>query len=105
MLGAGGQSLRRFVDTNGDGALDLWCYFKDGLEVYRDVDSDFNRKADQYRWLNTAGTRIGIDKNEDGAVDAWQSISAEEATQEAVLALANDDEGRFLPAVADRFRA
>ena len=95
VYGVGGQTLRRFVDTNGDGSLDLWCYFKDGLEVYRDVDSDFNRKADQYRWLNTAGTRTGIDKNEDGSVDAWQAISAEEATQEAVLALATDDEERF----------
>jgi thiol-disulfide isomerase/thioredoxin len=95
VYGAGGQTLRRFVDTNSDGALDLWCYFKDGLEVYRDIDSDFNRKADQYRWLNTAGTRIGIDKNEDGTVDGWQAISAEEATQEAVLALASGDEARF----------
>src|SRR5688500_18884804 len=29
----GGQILRRFLDTNGDGRVDQWCYFKDGIEV------------------------------------------------------------------------
>ena len=33
-----GTILRRFVDTNGDNVVDQWSYFKDGLEVYRDID-------------------------------------------------------------------
>ena len=56
---AAGQMLRKFADTNNDNVVDQWCYFRDGIEVYRDIDSNFNGKADQYRWLNTAGTRWG----------------------------------------------
>ena len=62
---AQGEILRRFADTNSDNIVDQWCYYLDGLEVYRDIDSNFNEKADQYRWFHTAGSRWGIDKNED----------------------------------------
>lgn len=92
---ANGMVLRKFIDTNGDNVVDQWCYYKDGIEVYRDIDSDFNGKADQYRWFNTAGTRWGIDKNEDGKVDSWKAISAEEATAEIVAALAERNADRF----------
>ena len=54
-----GRILRSFVDTNGDNVVDLWCYYQGGIEVYRDIDRNFNGKPDQYRWLNTAGTRWG----------------------------------------------
>src|SRR5689334_10393761 len=30
-----GQPLRVFFDSNDDGQIDLWSYFKDGAEVYR----------------------------------------------------------------------
>ncbi len=91
-----GVTLRRFLDTNGDNKVDMWCYFAGGIEVYRDIDSDGNGKVDQYRWLNTAGTRWGIDTNEDGKIDKWQAISPEEVAYEAVKALADSDEQRFL---------
>lgn len=90
-----GLILRRFLDTNGDNKLDQWCYYKDGIEVYRDIDTDSNSKADQYRWFNTAGSRWGVDKNEDGVIDYWQAISPEEVTAEVVAALANQDVARF----------
>lgn len=90
-----GLPLRRFLDTNADNKVDQWCYFKDGIEVYRDIDSDFNGKADQYRWFNTAGTRWGLDKDEDGLIDQWRAISAEEVTAEVVAALAHQDWQRF----------
>ncbi len=90
-----GRLLRRFLDTNRDRKLDLWSYYKDGVEVYRDVDSNSNGKADQYRWLGTAGIRWGIDKDENGAIDEWKMISAEEVTAEVVAALRNGDAGRF----------
>lgn len=93
--GADGRLLRRFLDTNGDGDTDMWCYFKDGVEVYRDVDSDFDGKADQYRWLGTAGIRWGEDKNQDRRIDRWKSISAEEVSAELVAAIANADSDRF----------
>lgn len=93
---ASGQMLRRFADTNGDNVVDLWCYYQNGLEVYRDIDSQKNSsKADQYRWLNTAGCRWGLDADENGVIDSWKQISAEEATAEAVAALATADAQRF----------
>jgi thiol-disulfide isomerase/thioredoxin len=95
VLGPSGEVLRRFLDTNADGVVDTWCYFKDGIEVYRDVDSDYNRKADEYRWLNTAGTRWAIDRAESGAVESWLAISAEEVSREVIAALAHKDEHRF----------
>ncbi len=91
-----GQLLRRFLDTNGDKRLDMWCYYKGGIEVYRDIDSDFNGKADQYRWLGTAGTRWGLDDNENGVIDRWKMISAEEVTAEVVAALRDRDRARFI---------
>lgn len=95
IYGSSGQPLRRFVDSNGDRQVDQWCYYKDGIEVYRDIDIDFNGVADQYRWLGTAGTRWGIDSNEDGKIDEWKSISAEEVTIEVVEAIKTRDEERF----------
>ncbi len=90
-----GQILREFVDTNGDNVVDRWSYFKDGVEVYRDIDENFNGKADQHRWLNTAGMRWGIDKNEDGKIDSWKMISAEEVSAEVVMAMRDKDPARF----------
>lgn len=95
VFGPAGEPLRRFLDTNGDGQIDLWCYYNDGLEVYRDIDSNYNLKADQYRWFNTAGTRWGIDDKEDRTIDSWRTISAEEVSREIVAALATGDAGRF----------
>lgn len=90
-----GQLLRRFLDTNGDRKLDLWCYYRTGIEVYRDIDTDFNGKADQYRWLGTSGIRWGLDEDEDGQIDRWKVISAEEVTSEVVAALDTADAARF----------
>jgi len=92
---ANGLILRKFVDTNGDKVVDQWSYYKDGVEVYRDIDSDFNGKADQHRWLNTGGTRWGLDKNEDGRITAWKVISAEEVAAEVIAALEQRNAERF----------
>jgi thiol-disulfide isomerase/thioredoxin len=92
---ANGTILRRFTDTNGDNVVDQWSYFKDGIEVYRDIDSNFNGKTDQYRWFNTAGSRWGLDKNEEGTIDTWKVISAEEVSAEIVAAMATQDVQRF----------
>src|SRR3954470_10310847 len=90
-----GEVLRRFYDTNGDNYVDMWCYYLNGVEVYRDIDSNFNNKADQYRWFNTAGTRWAIDKNEDGKIDSWKVISPHEVAEQVVLAIKNRDPERF----------
>jgi tetratricopeptide (TPR) repeat protein len=89
--------LRRFTDSNGDGAPDMFRYYHLGLEVYRDIDTNGDYKAkrntrpDQFRWMNWGGTRWGIDQDEDGKIDSWKVISAQEAARVAVEALINGD--------------
>ncbi|QDV84455.1 redoxin domain-containing protein [Stieleria magnilauensis] len=95
VTGPDGHLLRRFVDTNGDKKIDLWSYYNYGVEAYRDIDADFNGKADQYRWLGNTGTRWGVDQDEDGRIDAWRRISAEEVSAEVVAALRDKDPRRF----------
>ena len=95
-----GTILRKFVDTNGDNVVDQWSYYKDGVEVYREIDSTFNGKVDQYRWFNTGGTRWavekkGADRQAAGKNMSWKVISPEEVTAEVVAALAKQDVERF----------
>jgi hypothetical protein len=102
--GPRGEVLRSFSDTNGDRVVDRWSYYKDGAEVYRDVDSNHNTKADQARWLGAGGSRWGVDEDENGSIDAWKVISAEEATAEIVEALRTREPAvftRLLPTNAD----
>ena len=87
--------LRLFLDRNKDGKLDQWSYYKDGIEVYRDSDNDFDEKLDEFRWLGSAGMRKGIDANEDGEIDRWEVISVEEVAEEAFYAIQNRDNVRF----------
>jgi tetratricopeptide (TPR) repeat protein len=93
--GGTGQILRRFADANADNVVDTWCYYQNGLEVYRDVDSDFDNRADQYRWFHTGGSRWGMDDNEDTKIDYWKRISPQEVAEEAFLAVQNNDAERF----------
>jgi len=90
-----GNVLRRFADADGDNVVDTWSYYHDGLEIYRDIDANHNGKADQYRWFHNAGTRWGLDLNEDGKIDTWRLISPEELAEEVVEAARLGDEARF----------
>ena len=90
-----GRILRQFLDTNADNQLDRWSYYKDGIEVYRDLDTNFDSKADQHRWMGTAGIRWGIDKNQDGKIDSWRMISAEEVASEVFESIKSGDTARF----------
>jgi thiol-disulfide isomerase/thioredoxin len=98
LYGPQGTVIRRFVDTDGNKSVDQYRYFQHGLEVYRDVDKNENRKIDQMMWFNTGGTRWGGDADEDGRIDEWKRLSAEEASREAIHAMAAGDE-RALSAV------
>ena len=102
-----GLTLRVFADTNADKKVDLWCYYQGGIEVYRDIDVNFNGKADQYRWLGTNGSRWGLDQDEDGKIDRWKSISAEEVSSELIGAVQRMDQQAFdiLVASADELDA
>lgn len=94
VLGPGGQVLRKFLDTDQDGTVDTRKFYNLGLEVYRDVDTNKNNKIDQSRWVNTGGTRWGVDRNEDGKIEQWLVISADEAAFEAVSGLVTNDPAR-----------
>jgi thiol-disulfide isomerase/thioredoxin len=95
VTGPGAVPLRWFADTNKDNRIDRWCYYNAGVEVYRETDTDFNGTADEYRWLSTEGLRWGKDGDEDGVIDAWSMISAEEVTAEVVRATSTRDPMRF----------
>jgi hypothetical protein len=103
VTGPAGQALRRFMDVDGvknskgETTVDEFSYYKNGLEVYREIDSNGNGKKDQYRWFNFGGMRWGIDSNEDGKIDAWKQISPEEVSRIAVKALASQDASLIMP--------
>ena len=63
--------------------------------MYRDIDADYNGKADQYRWFHMNGTRWGLDIDEDGTIDRWKRISPEEVSAECIEALKSGDLKRF----------
>ena len=86
-----GRPLRRFFDNDGNRHLDEWSYYKNGLEVYREIDTNGNNKPDQFRWFNYGGMKWGIDINEDGRIDNWRAISADEAAEEAFQAMITRD--------------
>lgn len=90
-----GRTIRRFLDHNKDGNIDQLSYFRNGIEVYRDVDTNFDKKFDEMRWLGMAGTRWGTDSNQDGQIDRWKMISPEEVSVEVVQAIKDNDPARF----------
>jgi len=90
-----GRALRRFFDADGDNQIDIWSYYLNGEECYREIDSNLNGKVDQYRWLGPNGCRWGVDTNEDGRIDTWKVISAEEVSQEILMAIQTRDYPRL----------
>src|SRR5438045_2566057 len=40
LLDARKQLMRRFFDSNADKKIDIWSYYKDGVEVYREIDTN-----------------------------------------------------------------
>lgn len=85
-----GRKLRLFVGSQGK-PIEVWSYFKDGVEVYREIDTNGNNRPDQFRWLNAGGMKWGVDADEDGKIDSWRMISAEEVGHEAFQALATGE--------------
>lgn len=96
MKDARGQFVRKFVASKGAKAsIDMWCYYLDGNEVYREIDTNDDKKADQFRWYGMGGMRWGVDLNGDGKIDGWKMISAEEVSQEVLKAAITGDVARF----------
>src|SRR5689334_11264933 len=91
-----GLTLRKFTASRGPKAdIDVWSYYQDGQETYREVDTNGNKKPDQFRWLGAGGMRWGVDVNEDGQIDGWTQISAEEVSQEILRAVATKNIARL----------
>jgi hypothetical protein len=95
-----GRLLRRFYNTRytnpKDGThMDVWSYFKDGVEVYREWSSKNGEPADQFRWMNGGGMKWGISYNKESRIDSWKMISAEEVSQELLQAVITRDAARF----------
>jgi hypothetical protein len=94
LLDAKKTPLRRFFDSTGRGNVDVWSYYKDGVEVYREFDTTHKGVPNNFRWLNSGGMKWGV-----GSVDArgktvisgWRMISAEEVGFEAYQAMAKGD--------------
>ena len=95
-----GQTLRRLLAANGDPSINLFIYYDQGLEVYREWDSDGSKEnaegkriveRDNFRWVNLGGTRWGVDEDGDKKIDVWKRISASEAGRVAAEALLNND--------------
>ncbi|AGA25856.1 thioredoxin-like domain-containing protein [Singulisphaera acidiphila] len=96
-----GKLLRKFLDTDGNRALDQWSYYQDGFEVYRENDLNNDRSLDECRWLNSAGTRIATVKSIPAAaakekewkvqITGWKRLSAEEASKVFVQGLVWSD--------------
>lgn len=85
-----GRLVRQFIDTTGSkdpAKANIWSYYLNGVESYREIDSNGNGKPDQFRWLGVNGGKWGLDINEDGQVDGWPLISAEEVSQELFEAI------------------
>jgi hypothetical protein len=90
-----GRPLRRFFDSNGDRHIDVWSYYLEGVEVYRERSTKFDKVVDEYRWLNTGGMKCGVSTKGDGKIDFWRMISAEEVSQEILQAIVNKDSDRL----------
>jgi thiol-disulfide isomerase/thioredoxin len=91
VVGPAGQVLRKFVDTTGDGSVDQWRFYQHGVEVYREIIREKGSKPQEFRWLNFGGSRWGVDTDADGRIDQWRSLSAAEASREAIDALVAGD--------------
>lgn len=97
---ASGRKLRQFIDTTGGDKWNILSYYVDGVEAFREVDNSGNGKPDLFRWLGVNGGKQGVDANEDGVIDQWLSITAEEVSHEVFAAVAAKDAGRLRAVLA-----
>ncbi len=92
------RTLRRFFDSTGKGKVDLWSYYKEGVEVYREFDTTGKGVPNNFRWLNSAGMKWGVGgvtTQGKGYISNWRMISAEEVGYEAFQAVATKDYSRL----------
>ncbi len=86
--------VRQFVSYDGKN-FNIVAFYLDGIEAYRETYPPDAGSPFQFRWLGPNGTKWGLDRNRDGAIDEWVVISPEEASQELLRAVANRDTKRL----------
>lgn len=90
-----GTPIRKFYDADGDNRVDTWCFYKDKEEVYRE---QITKSGYSFRWMGPGGTKWGlgtVDGAQKAKIEQWKMISADEAAQEAFLALTTGDFDRM----------
>lgn len=90
-----GRLVRQFIDTTGRNNPNIFSYYTNGVEAYRELDANGDGKPDQFRWLGPNGGKWGADSNADGRIDTWYVISPEEVSQELFLAMVTKDTHRI----------
>ena len=92
---ANNRPVRRFLAVKTQG-YDILSFYRDGQEVYRVTDFTSGK---QYRWLGANGSKVGVDTDGNGSVDAWEAISPEEASREIFEAIVANDRAKLLALV------
>ncbi len=89
-----GKPVRQFVSYDNKN-FNIISYYTDGVESYREVYPPQAGEPYQFRWLGPNGTKWGLDRNRDGAIDEWVVISPEEVSQEILKAVIARDAKRL----------
>ncbi|HEY2785030.1 MAG TPA: TlpA disulfide reductase family protein [Fimbriiglobus sp.] len=92
---ASGKVVRQVIVIAGQKKQQIVTYYLDGVEAYREIDQNGTGTPDIFRWLGPNGGKMGRDLNGDGSIDAWDILSAEEASQELFEAIASNNTARF----------
>lgn len=95
-----GKIVRQFIDTTGQNKPNIFSFYLNGVEAYREIDVNRDGKPDEFRWLGPNGTKWGVDLNGDGVVDQWRVLSPEELSQELFQVFIARDPRRLAPLIA-----
>jgi thiol-disulfide isomerase/thioredoxin len=91
-----GLVVRKLLAAPGSKAINLRGYYAQGQEVYREVDTNGNGICDEFKWFNMGGSRTGVTADDESQkIVQWKSLSAEEATAEAIAAVTTKDLARL----------
>ena len=96
-----GKPVRQFVSYDGKN-FNIVAFYVDGVEAYREVYPPAANEPYQFRWLGPNGSKWGLDRNRDMAIDEWVVISPEEVSQELVRAVTARDPKRLAALVVTK---
>jgi hypothetical protein len=85
-----GRPVRQFVSYDRKN-YNIRSFFLNGIEAYREVYPPEPNQPNQFRWLGPNGSKWGLDRDHDGRIDEWWTISPEEVSQELLQAVLTRD--------------